>query len=30
MPYVDLLFWNTGMFEATLEGKVILRAQQLH
>ena len=20
MPYVDLLFWNTGMFEATLEG----------
>jgi hypothetical protein len=20
MPYVDMLFWNTGMFEATLEG----------
>jgi hypothetical protein len=20
MPYVDLLFWNTGMFEPTLEG----------
>jgi hypothetical protein len=20
MPYVDMLFWNTGMFEGTLEG----------
>jgi hypothetical protein len=20
MSYVDMLFWNTGMFEATLEG----------
>jgi hypothetical protein len=20
MAYVDMLFWNTGMFEATLEG----------
>jgi hypothetical protein len=20
MPYVDMLLWNTGMFEATLEG----------
>jgi hypothetical protein len=29
MPYVDTLFWNTGMFEAILEGKETLKAQQL-
>jgi hypothetical protein len=20
MPYINMMFWNTGMFEATLEG----------